>query len=54
MKMQWAPSKWGRVLTGSTDWTMRLVGLELSLIVAGRTYQVSLKNEDEVVAQARI
>ena len=36
---------WGRQLTGSTEWRLRLDRLELSLTVEGRTHRVSVEEE---------
>ncbi|MDT4798915.1 ATP-dependent DNA helicase Rep [compost metagenome] len=45
MKEAWAPSMWGRILTGSPDWRLHLKGLELSLTVEGRTHRVNVEEE---------
>ncbi|WP_353614534.1 UvrD-helicase domain-containing protein [Mangrovibacter phragmitis] len=45
MVKKWAPSFWGRQLTGSPDWRLRLEGLELSLTVADHTYRVNVEEE---------
>lgn len=45
MAKEWSPSFWGRQLTGSTEWRLRLDRLELSLTVEGRTHRVSVEEE---------
>ena len=45
MTKEWGPSFWGRQLTGSTEWRLRLDRLELSLTVDGRTHRVSVEEE---------
>lgn len=45
MAKEWGPSTWGRSLTGSPDWQLRLQGLELSLVVNGCTHQVNVEDK---------
>jgi DNA helicase IV len=45
MTKEWAPSTWGRNLTGSPDWLLRLQGLELSLTMHGQTHRVNVEEE---------
>lgn len=45
MVKEWAPSWWGRHLTGSSDWHLRLEGLELALMLSGRTHRVNVEDE---------
>lgn len=42
MKIEWAPSAWGRKLTRSPDWRLFLEGLKLSLTVDGKTHAVNV------------
>jgi len=45
MRKEWAPSAWGRNLTRSPDWRLRLQGLELSLTMHGQTHRVNVEEE---------
>ncbi|CAN7551974.1 UvrD-helicase domain-containing protein [Caballeronia sp. LjRoot31] len=45
MTKEWAPSTWGRNLTRSPDWRLRLQGLELLLTVNGRTHRANVEEE---------
>jgi len=45
MTKEWAPSTWGRNLTRSPDWRLRLQGLELLLTVNGRTHRTNVEEE---------
>ena len=42
---EWGPSRWGRLLTASADWLLRLENLELSLTLDGRSYLINFENE---------
>lgn len=44
-KKEWTPSWWGRHLTRSADWHLRLDHLKLSLTVNGRVYPVNVEDE---------
>lgn len=41
MAKEWAPSWVGQHVTGSSDWRLRLEGLELALALDGRTYRAA-------------
>ncbi|MEL1264423.1 hypothetical protein [Pseudoxanthomonas putridarboris] len=45
MAKEWAPSWLGQHLTGSSDWRLRLKGLELALTLEGRTHRVNVEDE---------
>lgn len=45
MAMEWAPSWWGRTLTGSPEWRLELAGLALTLTADGRTHRVEVEDE---------
>ncbi|RDZ27459.1 UvrD-helicase domain-containing protein [Lysobacter silvisoli] len=45
MAKEWAPSWWGQHLTGSSDWRLRLDGLELALTLDGSTHRVNVEDE---------
>ncbi|KGO98878.1 UvrD-helicase domain-containing protein [Novilysobacter defluvii] len=45
MAREWSPSWWGRTLTGSRDWRLRLDGSELTLTVEGRNHRLEVENE---------
>ncbi|MFS8974553.1 UvrD-helicase domain-containing protein [Cupriavidus necator] len=45
MIRDWAPFTWGRKLTRSQDWRLRLQGSELSLAVNGQTHRVNVEDE---------
>ncbi len=45
MAKEWGPSWVGRHVTGSSEWHLRLEGLELSLALNGRTHRVNVENE---------
>lgn len=45
MKKEWAPSWWGRRMTGSSVWQLRLEDLQLSLTVDGHTHRVNIEDE---------
>lgn len=45
MAKEWAPSWLGQHLTGSSDWRLRLEGLELALTLEGRTHRVNVEEE---------
>lgn len=45
MAKEWAPSWLGQHLTGSSDWRLRLEGLELALTLEGRTHRVNVEDE---------
>lgn len=42
---EWAPSWVGQHVTGSSDWRLRLEGLELALALNGRTHRVNVEDE---------
>ena len=42
---EWTPSWVGQRLTGSSNWCLRLEGLELVLALAGRTHRVNIEEE---------
>lgn len=48
---QWAPSWWGRRITGSPDWRLRLRGPELFLTIEGSRHQVNVELESEYLIQ---
>lgn len=52
MANEWGPSSWGRHLTGSPDWHLRLKGLELALTLSGRSHRVNLEDENNYRIQA--
>lgn len=45
MAKEWAPSWWGQHLTGSSDWRLRLDGLNLTLTLLGRAHRVNVEEE---------
>ncbi|WP_024956671.1 UvrD-helicase domain-containing protein [Stenotrophomonas maltophilia] len=45
MAKEWTPSWAGRHVTGSSDWRLRLEGLELALALDGRTHRVNVEDE---------
>ncbi len=45
MAKEWAPSWVGQHVTGSSDWRLRLNGLELALTLDGRTHRVNVEDE---------
>ena len=45
MAKEWAPSWVGQHVTGSSDWRLRLEGLELALALNGRTHRVNVEDE---------
>lgn len=45
MAKEWGPSWVGQHVTGSSDWRLRLEGLELALALDGRTYRVNVEDE---------
>jgi len=45
MTKHWTPSLWGRTMTRSQNWHLRLQGLELSLTVSGKTYSVDIDED---------
>lgn len=45
MAKEWAPSWLGQHLTGSSDWRLRLAGVELVLALEGRIYRVNVEDE---------
>ena len=45
MEKEWAPSLWGRQITRSPDWRLRLDGLELSLKMDGCTHRVNVEEK---------
>ncbi|MFC0386885.1 UvrD-helicase domain-containing protein [Muricoccus vinaceus] len=45
MATEWVPSVWGRNLTGSPDWHLRLQDCELSLEVNGRVHRINVEDE---------
>lgn len=45
MAKEWAPSWLGQHLTGSSDWRLRLDGLELTLTLDGDVHQVNVEAE---------
>lgn len=42
---EWAASWVGRHVTGSSDWRLRLEGLELVLALDGRTHRLNVEDE---------
>ncbi|HEL7629421.1 TPA: hypothetical protein UL921_001207 [Stenotrophomonas maltophilia] len=42
---EWAPSWVGHHVTGSSEWRLRLEGLELTLSLDGRTHRVNVEDE---------
>lgn len=42
---QWAPSWWGRHMTGSSDWRLHLESVELALMLRGRVHKVSAEDK---------
>jgi DNA helicase-4 len=44
MTNEWDPSSWGRKLTWSPEWRLRLDGLELSLTMDGRFHQFNIED----------
>ncbi|NIJ72276.1 DNA helicase-4 [Xanthomonas sp. F4] len=52
MAKEWAPSWWGQHLTGSSDWRLRLEGLELALTLSGRVHRVNVEEETTYRVQA--
>lgn len=45
MAKEWAPSWWGRTLTGSPEWRLQLAGLELTLTVEGQAHRIQVEDE---------
>lgn len=45
MAKEWAPSWVGQHVTGSSDWRLRLEGLELALALDGRAHRVNVEDE---------
>jgi DNA helicase-4 len=45
MGNEWAPSWWGKHLTGSSDWRLRLEGLEIALKRGGSSLRVNVEDE---------
>ncbi|MNV04552.1 Helicase IV [compost metagenome] len=45
MAKEWTPSWMGQRVTGSSDWRLRLDGLELALTLDGRTHRVNVEDE---------
>lgn len=45
MAKEWRPTWWGQHLTGSSDWLLRLEGLELCLMLEGRSHRVNVEDE---------
>lgn len=45
MAKEWTPSWVGQRVTGSSNWRLRLEGLELVLALEGRTHRVSVEDE---------
>lgn len=45
MAKEWTPSWVGQRLTGSSEWRLRLDGLELALALDGRTHRVNVEDE---------
>lgn len=45
MAKEWGPSWVGQHVTGSSDWRLRLEGLELALALDGRTHRVNVEEE---------
>lgn len=42
---EWAPSLWGRILTGSPNWSLSLQGVGLLLMVEGQPHRVNIEEE---------
>lgn len=45
MAKEWGPSWLGQHLTGSSDWRLRLEGMELALTLEGHTHRVNVEDE---------
>lgn len=45
MAKEWTPSWVGQRVTGSSEWRLRLEGLELTLALDGRTHRVNVEDE---------
>ncbi|WP_254846035.1 UvrD-helicase domain-containing protein [Xanthomonas axonopodis] len=45
MAKEWSPSWVGQHVTGSSEWRLRLEGLELALSLEGRTHRVNVEDE---------
>lgn len=45
MTKQWTPSMWGRTLTSSPEWQLHLEGLQLTLMVDGRSHRLNVGEE---------
>ncbi|QHE87216.1 UvrD-helicase domain-containing protein [Hydrogenophaga sp. BPS33] len=52
MAKEWAPSRWGMHLTGSSDWRLRLKGLDLALTLLGHSHRVNVEDETTYRVQA--
>jgi DNA helicase-4 len=52
MTKEWAPSWWGRLLTGSSDWRLHLRGPEIMLALLGRSHRVNVEDETSFSVQA--
>lgn len=48
MSKDWCPSRWGRLLTRSPHWWIRLEGEQVELGIGERRYQASLKSEQQI------
>ncbi|TBW10033.1 helicase IV [Azotobacter chroococcum subsp. isscasi] len=45
MRKEWGASTWGRILTGSPQWHLRLEGQDIALIVDGRVHRTPIHSE---------
>lgn len=46
MRIEWTPSRWGRVITGSPDWSLIRDGFDLSLLVGEQAHRVNVADEE--------
>ncbi|QVQ29523.1 UvrD-helicase domain-containing protein [Achromobacter deleyi] len=45
MVNEWSPSLWGRYLTGSPDWVLRIQDAQFQLTITGQIYRVNIEEE---------
>ncbi|WP_294987947.1 UvrD-helicase domain-containing protein [uncultured Stenotrophomonas sp.] len=48
MSNDWRPSPWGKLFTRSADWSIRMEGERVEVVIGGQPYQAVLKSEHQL------